>query len=454
VGEDSRIPNTNGIRNDVAAALRNIKIPVLRWPGGAFADEYHWKDGIGPKDKRVRTVNSTWGDVVDDNSFGTHEFFELCSQLDCEPYVCVNVGNGTVREMTEWIEYMTYEGNSSIANLRAENGAKKPWRLKYLGIGNENWIYMHPENYAELYYRFQAFAKNHGDNELYKIACGSYDDLYNWTETIMKVAGECTDAISIHYYTMPGKPSKGEYRGGATGFTIEKYYETMNKALWLDEIMENHLRIMSQYDPKHRVGLVVDEWGTWFDVEPGTNPRFLYQQNAMRDAMVAAATLNIFNKHSDRVVMANLAQTVNVLQSVILTEGADMILTPTYHVFDLFKVHQDAVLVDSFAETEEIGSDGYKVPNLSVSSSIDAEGTLNITIANLSAEKAYPIDCTIVGMRAGAASAKILTERADAYNDFKDANRVAIKDFTDIKLTDSGFSFEMPPISIILFSVK
>jgi alpha-N-arabinofuranosidase len=275
--------------------------------------------------------------------------------------------------------------------------------------------------------------------------------MYSWTKKVMKIAGEYMDAISLHYYT---SPSPLDNRNSATVFTTDKYYETLKKALWMDELVSNHLQIMNKYDPKHRVSLIVDEWGTWFDVEPGTNPAFLYQQNTMRDALVAAVTLNIFNKHSDRVVMANLAQTVNVLQAVILTDGADMLLTPTYSVFDLFKVHQEAVLVDSFAETEEIGPDGFKVNNLSVSSSIENDGTLNITIANLSTEKSYPVDCDIVGFRPGSASAKILTDRADAYNSFTDANHVSIKDFTELKLAGNGLSFEIPPISVMLVSVK
>lgn len=454
VGEDSDIPNTNGMRNDVVEALKNIKVPVLRWPGGCFADEYHWKDGIGPKEERKKMINTHWGGVVEDNSFGTHEFMELCSQIGCEPYVNANVGSGTVQEMSEWVEYMTFDGLSPMAQLREENGQEKPWKVKYLGVGNENWGCggnMRPEYYADLYRRFQTYARNYGDNKLYKIACGANSADYNWTEKVMDIAGRYMDAITMHYYTVPG--SWGE-KGSATDFDENEYYKTLKTALRMEEIVSNHLQVMNKFDPEHRVGLIVDEWGTWFDVEPGTNPGFLYQQNTMRDALVAAVTLNVFNRYSDRVVMANIAQTVNVLQAVVLTEGSKMVLTPTYHVFDLFKVHQDAVLVDSHIETDEIGSDEYKVPNLSVSASVNESGVLSFTVANLSAKQSYPVDCDILGIETKEVKGLLLTEKIDSYNDFSNTDKVAVKDYNDTKITERGISFEIPPCSVMRFEVK
>ena len=363
VGEDSKIPNVNGMRKDVVDALKEMKIPVLRWPGGCFADEYHWKDGIGPKKNRKKMINTHWGGVTEDNSFGTHEFMELCRQLGCKTYINGNVGSGTVQEMSEWVEYMTFEGISPMADLRKKNGSKSAWTVDYFGVGNENWGCggnMTPEYYANLYRRYQTYVRNYDhDKPIFKIACGANAGDYKWTDKVMDVCFDSPeffhgfmDGISLHYYTVPGEWNS---KGGATGFDEKKWYQTLKKTLFMEELINHHTAIMDKYDKAHKVGLIIDEWGTWYDVEPGTNPGFLYQQNTMRDALVAGINLNIFNKHCDRVKMANIAQLVNVLQSVILTEGDKMVKTPTYHVFNMYKHHQDNELVDSYIETEEVG---------------------------------------------------------------------------------------------------
>src|ERR1051325_10248290 len=189
VGEESSIPNTRGIRNDVVAALKRIKVPVLRWPGGCFADEYHWADGIGPRDQRPSMINTHWGGVTENNHFGTHEFLELCQQLGCEPYICGNLGSGTVQEMQQWVEYLTFDGVSPMADLRRSNGREQPWHVRFWGVGNENWGCggnMTAEQYALEYRRYQTYARDFGDNQLYKIACGPRNDDYHWTETLMK----------------------------------------------------------------------------------------------------------------------------------------------------------------------------------------------------------------------------------------------------------------------------
>ncbi len=453
VGENSPIPNTNGMRNDVVEALKNIKIPVLRWPGGCFADEYHWKDGIGPKENRKKMINTHWGGVVEDNSFGTHEFMELCRQLGCEPYINGNVGSGTVQEMQEWVEYMTFDGVSPMANLRAENGHPEPWKVKYFGVGNENWGCggnMRPEFYADTYRRYQTYVRNYSGNKIFKIACGPNVADYEWTDGVMKVAGRYCDAISLHYYTHPGG---WDHKGSALDFSEEEYYRTLKLTLRMEELIQHHTAIMDKYDNEHRVGLIVDEWGTWFDVEPGTNPGFLYQQNTMRDALVAAINLNIFNQHSDRVVMANIAQMVNVLQAVILTDGEKMIKTPTYHVFDLFKDHQEATLLESSLETEEIGGEN-SVPNLTQSVSIDENGVMHITVGNLSLDQAYPVECTIVGKKASKVTGRIVTGAMAAHNTFENPDAVKTEDFTDASVTADGISFTIPACSVIALTVE
>lgn len=384
VGDDSDIPNVNGMRKDVVDALKEIGVPVLRWPGGCFADEYHWRDGIGDKADRRRMVNTNWGGVVEDNSFGTHEFMELCSQIGCEPYIALNLGSGTVREASEWIEYMTAPAGSSVANERVANGQTEPWKVKYIGIGNENWGCggsMDPEYYASEYKRYQQFCKDCGDNHLYKIACGPNSDDYHWTEELMKRINKWNaKAISLHYYTLPGDWG---HKGSATEFDDKEYYITIQKTLHIADIIDKHLEIMDKYDPEHDISLIVDEWGTWYDVEPGTNPGFLYQQNTIRDAIVAAANLNIFNARCDRISMANIAQMVNVLQAMLLTEGKDIVKTPTYYVFGMYKNHQGAGLVESSVDEVTVGSDDITVGAVSQSVSVK-DDTVMITLSNAS----------------------------------------------------------------------
>jgi len=455
VGENSPIPNTNGMRNDVVNALKKIKIPVLRWPGGCFADEYHWMDGIGPKETRKKMINTHWGGVVEDNSFGTHEFMELCRQLECEPYITGNVGSGTVEEMQNWVEYMTFDGVSPMAELRAKNGSAKPWKLKYFGVGNENWGCggnMRPEYYADVYRRYQTYVRNYGDNKIYRIACGANSDDYNWTDVVMKLAGRFMDGISVHYYTVPGPTWKN--KGSATKFGENEWYSTLFKTLKMEELVTRHSAIVRHYDPEKRVGLIVDEWGTWYDVEPGTNPGFLYQQNTMRDALVAGINLNIFNKHSDVVVMANIAQTVNVLQSVILTEGEKMLLTPTYHVFDMYKEHQEATLLESFIETRNIGTEQNIVPNLHESVSVAQDGSINITLCNLSHNESYSIDTEIIGFKAADIKGRILTGAINDHNTFESPENVKPNEFRQFSATERGLAFEIPAVSVISLTLK
>ncbi|WNE60667.1 alpha-N-arabinofuranosidase [Heyndrickxia coagulans] len=455
VGEDSPIPNTKGIRNDVLEALKQLHIPVLRWPGGCFADEYHWKDGIGPHENRKRMVNTHWGGVVENNHFGTHEFMLLCELLDCEPYICGNVGSGTVQEMSEWVEYMTFDGESPMANWRKENGRTEPWRLKYFGIGNESWGCggnMRPEYYADLYRRYQTFARNYGDNRLYKIAGGANIDDYRWTEVLMKQAGPFMDGLSLHYYTIPGDFWEG--KGSALDFSDDEWLMTLQKAYFMDELITRHSAIMDQYDPEKRIGLIVDEWGTWFDVEPGTNPGFLYQQNTIRDALVAAVHFHIFHQHCDRVQMANIAQLVNVLQSVILTEGEKMIKTPTYHVFDMFKVHQDATLLDVKADVEQLQHNDTKFPKVSVSASKDKNGKMHISLCNTSLDE--PAETTISLRGAGherTLSGTILAAREkNAHNTFEQPDKVAPAPFTGFTSIGETLKISLPPMSVVMLS--
>lgn len=460
VGKDSPIPNTNGIRNDVAEALREIRVPVLRWPGGCFADEYHWKDGIGPMENRRKMVNTNWGGVVEDNSFGTHEFMELCRQLGCESYINGNVGSGTVREMAEWIEYMTCGGDSSLAALRRENGQEEPWKVQYFGVGNESWGCggnMLPEYYANEYRRYQTFVRQYQNEKIYKIACGPNEADYEWTEKLMETAGKFMDGLSLHYYTLP--TGNWDKKGSATDFDVETYYVTLKKAFFMEELIRKHSAIMDKYDPEKRVGLIIDEWGTWYDVEPGTNPGFLYQQNTMRDAMAAAINLNLFNQNCGRVRMANIAQTVNVLQAMVLTEGERMVKTPSYYVFDLFKHHQDADLLESVLfEAGEIPTKEGIMPQITQSVSMGKDGKIHITAANLSAEEGCMVD-SILSVSPQKSVKKvegeILGGEIHDKNTFKEPEKVKKKSFKAIDADDKDtIRFEIPACSLVHLAVE
>ena len=467
VGEDSDIPNVNGMRKDVVDALKEMQIPLLRWPGGCFADEYHWRDGIGPKENRKKMINTHWGGVVEDNSFGTHEFFELCEQLGCKTYVNGNVGSGTVQEMSEWVEYMTFDGVSPMADLRKKNGHEKPWKIDYFGVGNENWGCggnMTPEYYANLYRRYQTYVRHYDNAAPIKKVCGGPNVAdYVWTEGVLKtcfappqpnnIPNGYMDGLSLHYYVHPGG---WDNKGSATEFDEDGWYQTMEKAIYMKELVERHGAIMDQYDPEKKIGMIVDEWGCWFDVEPGTNPGFLYQQNTMRDAVVAGVTLNIFNKHCDRVKMACIAQMVNVLQSVILTEGPKMILTPTYHVFHMYKHHQDADLLESCIEgNKNIGTQKEcQVPFLDESVSVDKDGYVNVTLTNLSTEEDAPVEMSFMELKPSEITAAVLKGEMHAHNTFDEPEKVKEEAFTAYEVKDGEISFTAPAGSVISFRIR
>ena len=445
------------IRLDVVEALKKIKVPNLRWPGGCFADEYHWRDGIGPRDQRPKMVNTNWGGVTEDNSFGTHEFLELCSLIGCEPFIAGNVGSGTVEEMSKWIEYLNFDGESPMAKIRKENGREKPWKVSFWGVGNETWGCggnMTPDFYADQYKQFASFAKNYPGAPLKKVVSGASDADYNWTEVCMKkIPLHMMWGTGLHYYTLPsGQWSK---KGSATSFDEPEYFATMKNALFMDELVTRHSAIMDKYDPEKRVALVVDEWGIWTDVEPGTNPGFLYQQNSLRDALVAASTLNIFNNHSERVRMANLAQTVNVLQALILTEKEKMLLTPTYHVFDLFKVHQDAKYLPVNLKSPDYISGGKKIPAVNVSASIDSLGVTHISLVNIHPTKQITTVVYLNDIVAKNISGQILTaSQLTAINTFERPTTVGISNFSGFKKNGANLTVTLPAKSIVVLELK
>jgi alpha-N-arabinofuranosidase len=464
VGPDSKIPNTRGIRNDVVQALKKIKIPVLRWPGGCFADEYHWRDGIGPQKDRPSIVNTHWGGTTEDNQFGTHEFLDLCEQLGTEPYICGNVGSGTVREMSEWVEYVNFGGKSPMSDLRQANGRAKPWNVKFWGVGNENWGCggnMRPEYYADLYWQFQTYCRNYPDRKLAKIAGGANNEDYAWTEALMKShairkGNDGMHGLSLHrYITSWGGDIK---RGRATEFAENGWAWVMEQSFGYDAMLKKHSAIMDKHDKEKKVGIVFDEWGTWFDVEEGTNPGFLYQQNTLRDAVSAAIVMNIFNQHADRVRMANIAQTINVLQAMILTDKEKMLLTPTYHVFDMYAAHQDATLLPLKVESPLYGKGKQAMPMISASASRRDQGDqrpVHLTLANAHPTKALKLELALAGLKVESVTGRILSAKAiNAHNTFENPRALEPSQLEGLKISSKGASFEMPARSVIALDFK
>jgi len=453
VGYDSEIPNTNGIRNDVVEALKNIAIPNLRWPGGCFADEYHWRDGIGDPATRPKMVNTHWGGVTEDNSFGTHEFLELCEQLDTEPVICGNVGSGTVQEMSQWVEYLNFDGISPMADLRRLNGREGAWGVKYWGVGNENWGCggnMTADFYADQYRRYATFCRNYGDNRLYKIAGGANSEDFGWTETLMKkIPHWQMNGISLHYYTTNwGK------KGSATGFGEDHYFDVLRMCLHIETAIDRHMEIMDKYDPEKRVALVFDEWGTWYDVEPGTNPGFLYQQNSMRDALVAALTLNYLNARCDRIKMANIAQTINVLQALIFTDGDQMVLTPTYHIYDMYQVHHDATLLPQTLNGPDyvMGSDSLAA--ISASASMDEEGLIHLSLVNINPGQDIQMEVEVRGKTSAEVTGQVLSSRElDGHNTFLHPEVVVPVAFEGARFKKGKLELTIPARSIVVLQL-
>lgn len=458
VGEgNKKIPNKDGIRLDIVEALKKLKTPVLRWPGGCFADTYHWKDAIGPKDKRKPIENVSWGYVREDNSFGTHEFLELCELINAEPYLAVNMGGGTVQEAVDWVHYVNHaNGQSYMTELRMQNGRSKPWNVKYWGIGNESWDCggsMTADYYVNEYKKYATLMTNYGNSEgLFRIAVGPGSDDYNWTETVMKeIPLRRFEGLSVHHYSVINWAKKGS----ATQFSEDEYFRTMEEAWKMEPFVSKNIEIMNKYDPRKKIALIVDEWGGWYDVEPGTNGAFLYQQNSMRDAMIAGLTLNIFNNHCDRVRMANLAQTINVLQAVILTKDEKMILTPTYHVMEMYNVHQDALMLPITVSGNDYYFGGKKLEAVSASASKDKNGVVHISLVNIDAHNDQSITIDLGNMNAKSVTGRILTSgKLQDYNSFDNPVKVQPTTYSGASLNGNTLTAKIPPFSVVVLELK
>jgi alpha-N-arabinofuranosidase len=381
---------------------------------------------------------------------------DLCELLGADAYINGNVGSGTSQEMMEWIEYMTSDSDSTLAQMRRQNGREKPWKVPFFAVGNETWGCggeMRPEYYADEYRRYATFIKNYSGNRVQKLAVGSHDDYYEWTEVLMAQAARYMNGLSLHYYTLP--TSNWQKKGSATEFGEKEWYATLVRTLRIDEYIQKHSAIMDKYDPQKRVGLMVDEWGTWYDREPGRDMGALYQQNTLRDAVVAGINLNIFNKHADRVKMANIAQMVNVLQAMILTDKEKIVLTPTYYVFKMYKVHQDATLIPIDLSAPEYKMDQTSLPSLSASASRDKEGRLHLSIVNLDPNRPAEVSTTVSGSTVKNISGEILTaSMINAMNTFDNPNTIKPAAFSSYKLQGSQLTLNIPAKSVVVLELR
>lgn len=457
VGPESKIPNVRGWRKDVVAALKALKVPLVRWPGGCFADEYHWREGVGPRDKRPVKVNYNWGGVPENNAVGTHEFFDLVEQLGAEAYVNGNLGTGTPQEAAEWLEYMTAEGSSTLAQLRRKNGRDKPFRVHYFALGNESWGCggnMRPDYYVDLYKHWASFFRTPENNRPLFIASGGHDGRTDWTEALIKgIQGVPMNAIAHHGYTLP--TGKWEGKGAAVGFGEDQWISTLAHTQKIDEWVRKNTDVMDRHDPSKKVGFYFDEWGSWYDPEPGSNPGFLVQRNTLRDALLAALHFNVFHSHADRVKMSNVAQMVNVLQAMIQTSKDKLVLTPTYHAFALYTPFQDATSLPAKIENNPVYKVGAtEMPGLSATAARGKDGKLYVGLVNANATQATELTLQVGAAAPKAIKGRLLTASAmDAQNELGKPAQVVPQAF-EAQAVNGKLTLKLPAKSIVVVAVE
>jgi alpha-L-arabinofuranosidase len=467
VGPESPIPNTRGIRNDVVAALRQARIPLVRWPGGCFAENYHWRDAIGPRAQRTPGVNTAWGDEPESNHFGTHEFMDFVEQIGAQPFISVNVASGSPAEAQAWMQYLTGPAHSGAGRERARNGRNEPWKIPFIGIGNETWGCggnMTAEYYSDVYRQYASVLKPYGK----LIASDANSDDYAWTEILLKRAlyrhppdvpttlayiskQRQIEMISIHFYTFSG--NDWGRKSPATGFTEADWARSMARTLETDEMITQHTKILDRHDPKGEVGISFSEWGAWWATDKD-RPSNLYQANTLRDGVIAGVTLNIFQNHAARVRMANLAQMVNVLQALILTDKEKMLLTPTYHVFDMYKDHQGARLLPTEATAPEFEESGNRVASLSVSASQSADGTATVSIVNMDPRRDARIRIEAQGLNLRSATARVMTAKSmDAHPDFGKSDPLLPVQLGRVAAKGGAISIVAPAKSVLVLKI-
>ncbi|WP_396592631.1 alpha-N-arabinofuranosidase [Brevundimonas sp. R86498] len=463
VGPDSPIPNVRGIRSDVVEALRAIKVPNVRWPGGCFADEYHWRDGVGPASERRHRLNASWGNVIEPNSFGTHEFMDFADQVGAEVFLSVNVGSGTVQEAADWLEYLTADQPTALAQERAANGHPEPYRIKYLGLGNENWGCggaMSPEHYVEKMKQFAIYSRNlnraqTGENAMQRVAVGWDSGNEDYTEAVMqawkdRVWSWNIEGVSLHGYTIP---NSWEAKGPSVGFGEDEYAKAIRATLKMEGWITTQTAIMDRYDPEKKLALFVDEWGLWADPMPGSNPSFLQQQNTMRDAVIAALNLNIFMRHADRVRGTNIAQMANVLQAMILTDGPQMVLTPTYHVYEMYVPFQGASLAASTFDAGAYTFEDISLPGVDAVAARDSEGRLWLSLVNVDPRSPRTFTTRVAGAGPGAVGRILTAPAVDSHNSFDRPTDVQPASLA-VRVLNGEVTVDLPPLAVAVVQVR
>ncbi|NMC40939.1 MAG: alpha-N-arabinofuranosidase [Bacteroidales bacterium] len=460
VGPESDIPNVRGIRKDVVEALKALRVPNVRWPGGCYADKYHWRDGIGTPEERRSRINVSWGGAPEPNTFGTHEFFDFIDQIGSEAFISANVGSGTVQESADWLEYLTATG-SALAAERARNGHPEPYKVAFWGIGNEVWGCggpFTPQEYITELKKFATFSTNYNtdvNTQFVAVGPDSYDNYsFGYAEPVMEAWAKKTwtwniHGLSLHNYTRGGWPPVIP----ATGFDELQYASVIEETLRMDRFIAENRAIMDKYDPGSKVSILVDEWGTWYAPEDGTNPAFLKQQNSQRDAIVAALNFNIFTRHAERVHGANIAQMINVLQAVIFTEKEKMVLTPTYHAFRLYVPFQDAVRlpVNFNAGSYRVG--GKNLPRLDVIAAKGKEGNIHVAITNIDPGNTASIEIPFEGFSIISVNGeRLFASSIDAVNTFENPDNVSPKEISATVL-DNKISVTVQPQSLTVLTI-
>jgi alpha-N-arabinofuranosidase len=470
VGRGSKVPNVAGIRKQFADDMKRIAAPNIRWPGGCFADGYHWREGIGPG-KRPRTA-TYWGSQMppelhgaEPNLFGTHEFMQLCRLTGAAPYLAANVASGSPQEFHDWISYCNApDGTVTLAGERSANGDAAPFQVRFWGIGNESWNCggtLKPAEYATLYRLFTSQLPPYGQPFL--VACGARghnpDFGVPWTEGFLEAMQETLvrpriNGLSLHFYTdfRPTTVSSAESTAG-------EWYAVLDKGLSMEKALLSNWAVMQKYDPTGRIKCVIDEWGVWYSRSPEIAPGFqLAQLITLRDAVHTAMHFDIFNRHADKVAMANVAQTVNCLQSLFLAHEDRYARTPVYHVFEMYKGHMGARLVPVKGAAGEVrfnqGSETLRLPGLSSSASL-REKEMTVTVTNPSLDAPRTVRLRIAGgPRPAEAQARVLTHEAmNAANTFDKPDEVHPTRL-EVGVSGDGVQFTLPTKSVAALRIR
>jgi alpha-N-arabinofuranosidase len=450
VGKHSAIPNTRGIRNDVVVALKALKVPNVRWPGGCFADQYNWRRGVGPERKPA---------VDEPNSFGTDEFMDFAHQIGTEAYISVNLGSGTAQEAAEWLEYMTAPTDDALGAERAKNGHPGPYEVAILGLGNESYDCggpMSPDFYVSEMKRFSHFVRNYNAAQpMKRVAVGEGGTEGSYTDSVMKAWKARSwswdiEALSLHFYATGGWPPHLP----STGFDEKDYAALVKDAIAMDQAIKTYSAVMDKYDPEKKVALAVDEWGSWLAPTPGTKPGDLVQQNSQRDAVVAALGINVFARHADRVRMANIAQMINVLQAMILTDKDKMVLTPTYHVFHMYVPFQDATFIPLTFDAGTYTTNGITLPRVDAVAARDKAGKVWIAVTNIDAKSPATLSVSLAGVKATRALGQTLSApKVDSVNTFDAPNTVAPK-AVSAKVAGGKLTISVAPASVTVLGLE